>query len=231
MFFLTDCSISRCPQRLRGVFAMAFAIVLAFMFTGTLQAADGGRITDDPQGRTRIPFAEPDAPETNNADMNWTYDQEEDARAEALLALKQTEGTSPVLVIPAAGFTADGASPDSLFFPFGGGYFQGDSTNYGCMVAPAYLPQGAVVEDMFATVYDDDGTFEITVNLRRTDNFNGGTDDMAVVSTGGQSTNVQTLVDPIIDFPTVVYPDYSYFVTTCVQSGSIRLYSVQLYYQ
>ncbi len=54
-------------------------------------------------------------------------------------------GGSP-LVIPAAAFVSDGFQPDSLFFPFGGGYFQGDSANYGCITAPAYLPHGATID-------------------------------------------------------------------------------------
>ncbi len=140
-------------------------------------------------------------------------------------------GVSP-LVIPAAAFASDGFQPDSLFFPFGGGYFQGDSANYGCVVAPAYLPQGATVTDMFASVYDNDPARGISVALRRLDNFNGSTNTLATASTTGAGTfaGVQVVNDASIDNPLVVQPDYTYYVTTCLGSSSIRLYSVRFYY-
>jgi len=209
---------------------MVFAIVLAFMFTGTPQAADGGRMTDDPQGRVRIPLAENSGPTMAATEMFGTFNAEDNAQAMAMEELKQTEAVGSPLVIPAAGFSADGSNPDSHFFPFGGGYFQGGADAYGCLVAPAYLPAGVVLEDMYVSVYDDDATFNITIELRRVDNFNGGTDTMATASSTGEFTGVQTILDATIDFPTVIYPDYSYYVTTCVLSGSIRLYSVRLYY-
>jgi hypothetical protein len=130
----------------------------------------------------------------------------------------------------AAAFTADGSNPDSMFFPFGGGYFSGNADAYGCMVAAAYLPQGAEITDMFASVYDDDATSNLSVTLRRVDNFAGGTVTMADATTSGQFAGVQVINDFTIVEPIVVYPDYSYYVTTCVLSGSIRLYSVRLYY-
>lgn len=211
------------------VAAMVMALV---QFGGTVLAADASGPTDDPLGRVRIPLAENTLSEGQAPSMYGTFDKEAAAEIAAMEAvkLKQTEATASPLVIPAAAFTDDGAFPDSMFFPFSGGYFVGDTDAYGCMVAPAYLPDGAVLNDMFATVYDDDATFNITINLRRVDNFSGGTETMATAVTSGSFAGVTTIVDSTIDFPNVAYPDYSYYVTTCLQSGSIRLYSVRLYF-
>jgi hypothetical protein len=189
--------------------------------------------TDDPLGRVQIPFADETLP-SSNIDASMLSDSD-DANVAPQTAVQLEEQliaddyVSP-LVIPAADFTADGANPDSLYFPFSGGYFQGDSENYGCMVAPAYLPDGATITDMFATVYDDDTTYNFSISLRRVDNFAGGTDTMATASSSGDYAGLTTINDATIDDPLIVSPDYSYYVTTCALSGNMRLYSVRLYY-
>ena len=223
---------SRVSRGVRAIAMVAIAMALV-QFGGAAQAADTSAATDDPLGRVQIPLAENSASEKQLPSMYGTFDPEDAAHNAAMegLKLKETKATASPLVIPAAGFTDDGANPESMFFPFSGGYFTGDADAYGCMVAPAYLPKGAVLTDMFATVYDDDTTYNISVNLRRVDNFSGGTDTMATASSAGAFTGVQTIVDSTIEFPTIVYPDYSYYVTTCVLSGSVRVYSVRLYFQ
>ena len=40
---------------------------------------------------------------------------------------------------------------------------------------------------------------------------------------------VQVISDGTIDFPVVEHPGYSYYLTTCLGSQDIRLYSVRLY--
>jgi hypothetical protein len=136
-----------------------------------------------------------------------------------------------IIVIPAAAFRSDGMTTGSVFFPFSGGYFQGGSENYGCMVAPVYLPDEASVVDVFASVFDNDASRGITVTLRRVDNFAGGTDTMATASTtaAGVFNGLQVISDGTIDFPVVRHPAYSYYLTTCLGSQDIRLYSVRLY--
>ncbi|MCO5184938.1 MAG: DUF11 domain-containing protein [Anaerolineae bacterium] len=151
--------------------------------------------------------------------------------AQQINTVHSFDGLSPH-VIPAAAFVSDGYDPESYFFPFSGGYIEGDATNYGCVVAPVYLPNGVLITDMFVSVYDDDPGRGITVNLRRVNNFSGVTDTMASVSTTvtGTFSGIEVLNDNSIDEPQTVYPDYSYYVTTCVLSSLIRLYSVRLYF-
>lgn len=137
--------------------------------------------------------------------------------------------TSP-LVIPAAGFTDDGFDPDSVFFSFGSGNFRGNAQAYGCVGAPAYLPAGVTVTDMFVSVYDNDPARNMTVALRRVDNFSGVGSVMASAVTSSAFAGIQTISDATIDFPLVRYPDYSYYVTTCLGSADIQIYSIRLYY-
>ena len=132
-------------------------------------------------------------------------------------------------VIPAAAFAADGFAPDSGFFSFGG-YFTGNSGAYGCVEAPVYLPANVPVKAMFVSVYDNDATRTISTALRRVDNFSGAVSTMATVSTSGASAGIQVLVDDTVNFPVVLAPDFSYFLTTCLGSTMTRLYSVRLYY-
>ncbi len=135
-------------------------------------------------------------------------------------------------VIPAAAFAADGFNPASVFFSFGGGYFTGNTAAYGCLQAPVYLPSGVPVRAMFVSVYDNDPGRSIAVNLRRVDNFTGTVATMGTASTtsSGAAPGIQVLVDDTIAFPEIRHPDFSYFVTACLGSSSLRLYSVRLRY-
>jgi len=136
-----------------------------------------------------------------------------------------------IWVVPAAEFESDGFLPDSRFFPFGGGYFQGGSGAYGCMVAPVYLPNGATIVEFFASVYDNDASAFIEVRLRRVDNFAGGTDTLGSAATTGAGAfaGIQVISESTIDQPVVSYPNYSYYLTVCLASADIRLYSVRIY--
>lgn len=135
------------------------------------------------------------------------------------------------LVTPAAAFVADGFDPATHFFSFGG-FVRGTtgSQGYGCLVAPAYLPSGATVTHLLATVYDNDPGRPVTIELRRVDNFSGTTSTMASASTSGASTAVVTISDSTIANPLVDYPSFSYYFTTCLGSDLLRLYSAHLYY-
>jgi hypothetical protein len=136
-------------------------------------------------------------------------------------------GTSP-LVIPAAAFSSDGFDPDSMFFSFWEGYLRGGNINT-CVKAPVYLPKGAKMIDMWTSVYDNDAAASMWVRLYRVDNFTGVVDEMAYVGTSGAADYIQTPWD-WIDYALVTYPQYSYYVGSCMESSDNRLYSVRIYY-
>jgi hypothetical protein len=135
-------------------------------------------------------------------------------------------GPAP-LVIPAAAFTSDGFNPDGFFFSFGGGYINGHGT--ACLKAPVYLPKGAVVDRVYASIYDN-ASGNVSVNLRRVNRSTGATNVMASMSTTSDSTAIQNRPDLSINYPKIEYPTYAYYATTCLNDANHRLYSVRVYY-
>ena len=133
--------------------------------------------------------------------------------------------TSP-LIIPAADFSSDGVDPDGFFFNFVG-YVDGNGT--ACLKAPAYLPNGATVVSVYASLYDNT-TSDIGLNLRRVNITNGESDVMGSLATSSSGTSLQQRYDTSIDYPVISYPTYAYYVTTCLNSVDHRLYSVRIYY-
>jgi hypothetical protein len=182
-------------------------------------------MTDDLLGRTQIPLAQVDIPETNNI---------ETGEASSTFAIRPEgagiDSSSP-LVIPAADFRSDGFDPSSPFFSFWGGYQQGGNLNT-CLMAPAYLPNGATVYDIYASIVDNDPAANIWINLYRVDNYDGSVDVMAQMWTdiAYASPDIISLEDYPIDYPLVEYPTYSYYVGACMSSSSIQLYSVRLWF-
>jgi hypothetical protein len=134
------------------------------------------------------------------------------------------------LVIPAADFRADGFFPDSAHFWFNPGEWEGTTATYGCLMAPAYLPAGANVYQVWASVVDNDAIDNVTVILSRVDNYSGIHDTMATIATAGITTTIQSLSAGAITYPVISYPNYSYYATTCLHSASTKLYSVRIWY-
>lgn len=139
-------------------------------------------------------------------------------------------GATP-LVIPAADFSGDGFSQNSHYFDFAQGYVRGGQVlDSGCLKAPVYLPEQAQVVEMVAAVVDDDAFRGLFVTLYRVNNFTGGVDILANVSTGtsDQSAEIRQLRDFTINQPRIQHPDFSYYLYTCMVSPAIRLYSVRI---
>lgn len=148
---------------------------------------------------------------------------------------KATRGLpgNDILVVPAAAFKSDGYLPDSRFFPFGGGYFVGTSMTYGCMVASVNLPDGAIIREFFVSAYDNDVTISFSLDLWRINNFDGSVDTLGAVQTTipGAFAGIEILNDPSIAASFVVRPDFSYYLTSCLLSGNIRLYSARFHFE
>ena len=140
----------------------------------------------------------------------------------------QAAGYGSPLVIPAADFSSDGGDPDGFSFDSAGGYIAG-SSSLPCIKAPAYLPAGATVTSVWASVYDN-ATGIVAVRLRRVNVTSGDSDVMASLYTSADSTDNQLIKDLEIGFATVLHPDYAYYLTTCLTNVQHRLYSVQIYY-
>jgi hypothetical protein len=132
-----------------------------------------------------------------------------------------------LLAIPAAAFSSDGGFPSGFFFDFETGYLRGDS--FACLKAPVYLPQGAVVDSVYASLYDN-AYGNVAVTLRRVDVVSGSIEIMAAAGTTTNSTSIQQKGDVTISYQQVSYPRYAYFLTTCLSSADHRIYAVRIYY-
>jgi hypothetical protein len=204
---------------------------------GSNNRAPGGdlasttRRTDDPLGRVQVVAPAGSAPGANNRPPSA------EPAGPGPVAPPGTEGQQRVdvpgspLVIPSADFRSDGYDPSSMFFSFWGGYIQGGNLNT-CMMAPAYLPNGATVYDVYPSIVDYAASAYLWINLFRVDNYDGSVEVMAQMWTDDAyaSPDIISLEDYPIDYPVVEYPTYSYYVGTCLRSSSVELYSVRLWY-
>lgn len=153
-----------------------------------------------------------------------------DAQAE----LEGLDAVASVYVLPVADFRSDGIDPDGFFFSFGGGNISGkaDATLNTCLMAPVYLPNGATILAIDATVRDFSNTMFIWLTLYRLDNYTGTVVEVAYMSTSVPfaGDSLINIYDEDITNPIVVYPDFSYYVGGCIPGPAINLYSVRIFY-
>lgn len=145
------------------------------------------------------------------------------------------EYVSP-LTIPAADFSSDGVFPSQIRFIVldnnRGGYLRGLNQPDACVMAPAYLPNGATITNMTATVVDSDTINRIIVRLFRSNRTTGDATTLATVSTStsSSSTAVQDIGTTSITSGVVDNANFTYYVTTCLPAATIQLYAVRLFY-
>jgi len=140
---------------------------------------------------------------------------------------------SGVLVIPGADFRSDGYDPDGYFFFFDGGYIRGNDGYGNCLMAPVYLPQAATIEDIYATVVDNDSSDSVWIGFYRLDNYYGTVEMLASFATTNEFADPSLVLissDVPDEYAYVEYPDYSYYLGTCFNSSNIELYSLRVYY-
>jgi len=157
---------------------------------------------------------------------NGEFDVAEDLVAQSDVG---TQAYVSPLVIPAAEFAYSGVgSPYN--FTFTGGYVYG---GYSCGMAPLYLPHGAKVQIIAATLYDNSDPDSVRIYVYRVHNSTGIVQQMGYVSTLGllPSTSLRFPYDDTIDYSTINYPDYSYYAYGCMDSNQTRIYSLRVYYE
>jgi len=97
-------------------------------------------------------------------------------------------------------------------------------------MAPVYLPRIGTVYQVWATIYDNDASREFWLNLFRVDNYTGDVVTLAELTSSGASTSLESIYDVTIEGGLVNYPQYSYYLGTCLASSSLRLYNVRVWY-
>ncbi len=143
---------------------------------------------------------------------------------------KNFGGSSP-LVIPAAAFSTKGNNAGSHNFIWFAGFVKGTALSGGCIQAPVYLPRWARVYQMWTSFIDADGSNDAIVTLTRRAHADlGDIDQMGWLTTSGSDTGITSFSDVSITEPLVMLHDYSYYVTTCLASENLKLYSVRLYF-
>jgi hypothetical protein len=137
--------------------------------------------------------------------------------------------TTVCVSIPAAAFHSDGNYPDCFFFSFYSGYITTTLSSNCCVSTPVHVPEGAVIYQVWISAIDNSGSSNQSLRLFRVNKNTGTVDIMATVSTSGQSTSIRHFYDISIDNPTVVYPNYAYYIGTCLRPN-INLYTVRVWY-
>lgn len=190
-----------------------------------------GQRTDDPLGRVFIPLDSSNK-ETSGLNNRPIYQDPDQNQLEVDNSLSAGFLQTAPLMIPAADFRSDGVDPDSYYFYISGGYLQGGNTNT-CLMAPAYLPNHANVSQIYATVVDNDANYRIWLRLLRVGNFDGIVTEMGSMGTTNEysSQELYQLSDSTITSAEVVFPDYSYYVCTCLESANVKLYSVYINFE
>jgi len=121
---------------------------------------------------------------------------------------------------------------------FGSGYARissGSSPYSSAIGTGVHLPNGAVVTELRAWVYDNDPSGDVIVTLKRCSN-GGGADTIASVASSSESSSVQTLTASSINYATVDNYSYHYFIVVQLEPSSnthfadIRFYNVRIKY-
>jgi hypothetical protein len=196
--------------------------------------------SDDPSGRINLPAPQATEAATNEDSgsgqpsevLSPAEAKAREGRRRAATGDVGGQGYSSPLVIPAADFTNDGNTPSGFFFPFVGGYLESDGVIHTCHMAAAYVPDGATIDSIYASVVDNDATKHLYFRLYRVDNFSGTVTQMAemITTDAAASPDIVILDGGAITSPNVIYPDYSYYVGGCVDSTQTRIFSVRIYY-
>jgi uncharacterized repeat protein (TIGR01451 family) len=162
------------------------------------------------------------------------------SRSRALTLTTPQFGSPSRLHIPAAAFVQDGINPDSYQFVFnlggppfsgGGGYLRGNALAYGCLQAPAYLPDEVFIASLSAYVYDNDNARDLVIHLRRVHNTTGVAETIASLATPpGAASGIQLVSTSSVTQRVVEHPEYSYYVFTCLPSQDLALFAVNINY-
>lgn len=194
-------------------------------------AVSSNGLTDDPLGRTLIPLPEGQSPDLNTAAVPAGDSIVITSMDEAQSIEGSSEDYVSPLIVPAADFRDDGYNPiGSMFFSFLGGSLTNDSNGTSsCVMAPAYLPHGSTVYEMWTSYKDYDPDSDAWLNLYRLDHYSGVVDIMASVATSGSSGAMINPVDFTIDFPSTAW-DWAYYLGGCGASDLIYFYSARIWY-
>lgn len=139
------------------------------------------------------------------------------------------DGQSP-LNVPAASFRPDGNSTTHYYFGFLDGYMHGtDPANKACVMAPVYLPVGAVIDRVYASVVDNEASPNWSMEFRRVNVLSGANVLLASFTTDSTGTGMKNPGADLTANNVVPSQYYSYYLGTCLSTNQ-RLYGARVYY-
>jgi len=142
------------------------------------------------------------------------------------------EGYSSPMVVPAAAFHNDGEDPSGFFF-HPDGYLEANGSPVS-MYAAVYLPDGATVESVTLKAVDGSDTCSaqasVTAVLDRASISSETIHQMALVSTTGASSTMQSPTDSTVFYETISNIHYRYYLRVLLCSASHHFYSVEINY-
>lgn len=159
--------------------------------------------------------------------------------AEAM-AVDLSRTYSTVLLVPAAAFRSDGINPDQLRFGASGGILQGQNSENAFAVAPIYLPDGATISTIMASVFDgldisgvgceEASQQDVSVWVFRIKNSTADPSQMAFFATTGLDEDIQHFLETSVDYPTIEYPEYAYYAVVRLCHSAHAFYNLQIWY-
>lgn len=169
---------------------------------------------------------EPPAGDSQNTNVETAPDGKTDGGVESSIL-----AAANVQVLAAADFSSDGFAPDGYFFSFAEGHIKGGPSV--CLMAPASPPDGSTITEFWASVIDKDilDTNHASLTFYRVSNTTGVVNILAtLVSTN--INGVQQLSDLTIpaEYSDVQYPNYSYYVGTCLPEDTLELVSARVWW-
>jgi len=144
------------------------------------------------------------------------------------LVSAQSRSYSSPLVIPAADFSDTGFANDGYEFWPAMGYVK--ALGFHSLKAPVYLPNGATITGVTAVLHDNIDGINMQVAMFRCNRTTGAVDVIAWIYSPTDA-DIQEVPNPDpINFGTVSYPDYWYYVVVEFAALDHRLYAVRIDY-
>ncbi|TFH64335.1 MAG: hypothetical protein E4G91_06130 [Candidatus Zixiibacteriota bacterium] len=140
------------------------------------------------------------------------------------------ESTTRRLAVPSAAFVP---SSNTYSYARSVGYLRNTTTGSQIYFAPVFLPNGATVTDVKATFYDNDGSYNGSIQLIKIYMASGGEILMAYEATTS-TPGFSTIVESSIFSETVSNDGYNYYLIASLQYGSsslnMRFYGAEIVY-
>ncbi len=129
-------------------------------------------------------------------------------------------------VVSSAEWRSDGDSMEGYYYYFNRGGWRSNGGTV-CMMAPVFLKTGVTIFEYWVTITDDDAAQNVTIYLKRVDNYDGVVETVASVVSSGD-IGLQNLFK--FDLAHVVSQDHSYYLTTCSSSTNILVHQARIWY-